>query len=42
MEKNIGKNTIGDNKKMSVDLKTYNMSKRMDKFGTVSSRAGLA
>ena len=26
MEKNIGKNTIGDNNKMSVDLKTYNMS----------------
>lgn len=26
MEKNIGKNTIGDNNKMSVNLKTYNMS----------------
>ena len=26
MERNIGKNTIGDNNKMSVDLKTYNMS----------------
>jgi hypothetical protein len=26
MKKNIGKNTIGDNGKMSVDLKTYNMS----------------
>lgn len=26
MKKNIGKNTIGDNNKMSVDLKTYNMS----------------
>ena len=26
MEKNIGKNTIGDNNKMTVDLKTYNMS----------------
>ena len=26
MEKNIGKNTIGDNGKMSVNLKTYNMS----------------
>lgn len=26
MEKNIGKNTIGDNNKMSVDLRTYNMS----------------
>ena len=26
MEKNIGKNTIGDSGKMSVDLKTYNMS----------------
>lgn len=26
MERNIGKNTIGDSNKMSVDLKTYNMS----------------
>ena len=26
MERNIGKNTIGDNNKMSVNLKTYNMS----------------
>lgn len=26
IQKNIGKNTIGDNKKMSVDLHTYNMS----------------
>lgn len=26
IEKNIGKNTIGDNNKMSVNLKTYNMS----------------
>ena len=26
MERNIGKNTIGDNNKMTVDLKTYNMS----------------
>ena len=26
MEKNIGKNTIGDNNKMKVDLRTYNMS----------------
>ena len=26
MEKNIGKNTIGDSGKMSVNLKTYNMS----------------
>lgn len=26
IEKNIGKNTIGDNKKMKVDLRTYNMS----------------
>lgn len=26
MKKNIGKNTIGDNNKMSVDLKTYNRS----------------
>ena len=26
IKKNIGKNTIGDNKKMSVDLRTYNMS----------------
>ena len=25
-QKNIGKNTIGDNHKMSVDLHTYNMS----------------
>ena len=24
--KNIGKNTIGDGKKMTVDLHTYNMS----------------
>ena len=26
LKKNIGKNTIGDNKKMEVDLRTYNMS----------------
>lgn len=26
LQKNIGKNTIGDNNKMSVDLHTYNMS----------------
>lgn len=26
IQKNIGKNTIGDNKKMEVDLKTYNRS----------------
>lgn len=26
VQKNIGKNTIGDNKKMEVDLKTYNRS----------------
>lgn len=26
MKKNLGKNTIGDNNKMSVDLHTYNMS----------------
>ena len=26
IKKNIGKNTIGDNNKMSVDLHTYNMS----------------
>ena len=26
LQKNIGKNTIGDNNKMKVDLKTYNMS----------------
>lgn len=26
IQKNIGKNTIGDNKKMTVDLHTYNMS----------------
>lgn len=26
IEKNIGKNTIGDNNKMKVDLRTYNMS----------------
>ena len=26
MEKNIGKNIIGDNNKMSVNLRTYNMS----------------
>ena len=26
IKKNIGKNTIGDNDKMSVDLHTYNMS----------------
>lgn len=26
IKKNIGKNTIGDNKKMEVDLRTYNMS----------------
>lgn len=26
LQKNIGKNTIGDNKKMEVDLKTYNRS----------------
>ena len=26
IEKNIGKNTIGDNQKMTVDLHTYNMS----------------
>ena len=26
MEKNIGKNTIGDNNKITVDLRTYNMS----------------
>ena len=26
IEKNIGKNTIGDNNKMSANLKTYNMS----------------
>lgn len=26
IQKNIGKNTIGDNKKMKVDLKTYNRS----------------
>lgn len=26
LQKNIGKNTIGDNKKMTVDLHTYNMS----------------
>ena len=26
LQKNIGKNTIGDNKKMSVNLHTYNMS----------------
>ena len=26
LQKNIGKNTIGDNNKMSVNLHTYNMS----------------
>ena len=26
IQKNIGKNTIGDNKKMEVDLRTYNRS----------------
>ena len=26
VQKNIGKNTIGDNKKMEVDLRTYNRS----------------
>ena len=26
LQRNIGKNTIGDNNKMSVDLHTYNMS----------------
>ena len=26
IEKNIGKNTIGDSNKMKVDLRTYNMS----------------
>ena len=26
IKKNIGKNTIGDNQKMTVDLHTYNMS----------------